>query len=135
MRNSVNDCTIHRGQYGGLPGRDCTTITFLEETRLDYSRLTCYSYCNFDNNATSCYDQILCAIVSLCVQKYGIHKDVVFCSCQNTRRSRVQVKDIYKNLRNIIQTLSQISDSRNRPGLYEFTNYMVFYFQRVIPMS
>ena len=28
--------TIHRGQYGGLPGKECTTITFLEEARLDY---------------------------------------------------------------------------------------------------
>ena len=42
MRNSVNDQTIHCGQYGGLPGRDCTTITFLEEARLDYSTLTRY---------------------------------------------------------------------------------------------
>ena len=56
MRNSVNERTIHRGQYGGLPGRDCTTITFLEEARLDYSILTRYPYCNFDNDATACYD-------------------------------------------------------------------------------
>ena len=45
---------------------------------MDYSLLTCYLYCNFDNNATACYDQILCAIASLCNWKFGIHKDIVF---------------------------------------------------------
>ena len=53
MQTSVNERTIHRGQYGRLPGRDCTTITFLEEAQLDYSLLTCYSYCTFDNDATA----------------------------------------------------------------------------------
>ena len=53
-------------------------ITFLEETHLNYSLLTCYSYCNFDNDATVYYDQNLCAITSLCGCKFGIYKDVVF---------------------------------------------------------
>ena len=31
MKRAVNDCTLHQGQYGGLPGRDCTTVCFMEE--------------------------------------------------------------------------------------------------------
>ena len=92
MRNSVNERTIHRGQYGGLPGRDCTTITFLEEARLDYSTLTRYSYCNFDNDATACYNRILCTIASLCGRKYGIHKDVVFVHAKTLEEAEFKLK-------------------------------------------
>ena len=30
---------INQGQYGGCPGRDCTSVTYLEELRRDISIL------------------------------------------------------------------------------------------------
>jgi hypothetical protein len=78
MRKAIKNKTLHTGQYGGLPGRDCTSLTYLEELRLDYSLLTRFSVANFDNDATVCYDRILMPIASLAGRKYGIHKDIIF---------------------------------------------------------
>ena len=61
---------VHPGQYGGLPGRECTQITILEEFRLDVSLLTRTPFGNFDSDLRSCYDQILASISSLASQKY-----------------------------------------------------------------
>ena len=47
---------INQGQYCGCPGRDCTSVTYLEELRRDISLLTCTSYTNFNNDVASCYD-------------------------------------------------------------------------------
>ena len=58
MRAAVNKKTLHPGQYGGLPGRSCTSLTFFEELQFDYASLTRLSFANFDNDACSCYDRI-----------------------------------------------------------------------------
>ena len=78
MRAAVNEKTLHPGQFGGLPGRDCTSLTFLEKLRFEYSTLTRFPFANFDNDACSCYDRILTAIDSLSGKKYGVHKDIIF---------------------------------------------------------
>ena len=31
LRKAVNEKTMHSGQFGGLPGRSSTSVTFLEE--------------------------------------------------------------------------------------------------------
>jgi hypothetical protein len=31
MHNALRTKSLHQGQYGGLPGRDCTSLTYLEE--------------------------------------------------------------------------------------------------------
>jgi hypothetical protein len=74
MHKAMKNKLLHQGQYGGLPGRDCTSLTYLEELRFDYSKLTRYPVVNFDNDATACYNHILCAAASLAGRKYGIHK-------------------------------------------------------------
>merc|ERR1711884_655074 len=78
MKNAVQENTLHPGQYGGLPGRDCTSVTFFEELPYEYARLTRYPFSNFDNDATACYDRILLSIASLCGLKFGLHQDIVF---------------------------------------------------------
>ena len=78
LKHSINEGTLHPGQYGGLKGRDCTQITLLEELRLEYSLLTRTPFGNFDNDATSCFDRILVALASLASQKYGVRPQVVF---------------------------------------------------------
>ena len=77
---------INQGQYGGCPGRDCTSVTYLEELRRDISILTRSAYTNFDNDAASCYDRILMAIASLSGRKYGVHKQVIYVTQQLSKR-------------------------------------------------
>ena len=74
--------TVHRGQFGGRPGRDPTTITLLEELRLDYSKMTRTSFVNFDHDAKSCYDRILMPLASLAGRGFGIHRQVIFVHAQ-----------------------------------------------------
>jgi hypothetical protein len=97
MHKALKTKALHQGQYRGLPGRDCTSLTYLEELRVDYSKLTRYPVANFDNDATSCYDRILCAVASLAGR--NLH------SCTNIGRSGIQVKIINKSIRNILQAL------------------------------
>jgi hypothetical protein len=59
MHKAIKTKLLHQGQYGGLPGRYCTSLTYLEELRFDYSKLTRCPVANFDNDATACYDCIL----------------------------------------------------------------------------
>ena len=127
MRNSVNEHMIHRGQYRGLSGRDCTTITFLEEARLDYSTLTRYSYCNFNNNATACYDQILCAIASLCGRKYGIHKDVVFVHAKMLEEAEFKLK--------ISTKISETSYKHCHKSQFQMTFYTNFLATFLLTMT
>jgi hypothetical protein len=82
MYKALKTKSLHQGQYGGLPGRDCTSLTYLEELRFDYSKLTRYPVANFDNDATACYDRILCAVASLAGRKYGIYKNIIFIHAQ-----------------------------------------------------
>jgi hypothetical protein len=92
MRTAVKERTLHQGQYGGLPGRDCTSLTYLEELRFDYAALTRVSFANFDNDATACYDRILCSVASLAGRKYGIHKDIIFVHAQTLEEAEFKLK-------------------------------------------
>jgi hypothetical protein len=92
MRKAIKNKTLQTGQYGGLPGRDCTSLTYLEELRLDYSLLTRFSVANFDNDATACYDIILMPIASLAGRKYGIHKDIIFIHAQMLEEAEFKLK-------------------------------------------
>ena len=78
INNSVNTNTIHPGQYGGRPDREPTTVTLIEELRLDHSQLTQTPYTNLDNVYTSNFDRILMPLPSLAAHGFGIHRQVVF---------------------------------------------------------
>ena len=69
---------INQGQYGGCPGRDCISVTYLEELRRDISILTRSACTNFNNDASSCYDRIIMSVASLSGRKYRVNKKVVY---------------------------------------------------------
>ena len=92
MRAAVNEKTLYPGQFGGLPGRDCTSLTFLEELRFEYSTLTRFPFANFDNDSCSYYDRILTAIASLSEKKYGVHKDVIFVHATTLEEAEFKLK-------------------------------------------
>jgi hypothetical protein len=96
MHKALKTKALHQGQYGGLPGRDCTSLTYLEELRFDYSKLTRYPVANFGNDATACYDRILCAVASLAGRKYGIHKNVIFIHAQTLEEAEFKLKSSTK---------------------------------------
>jgi hypothetical protein len=98
MHKALKTKSLHQGQYGGLPGRDCTSLTYLEELRFDYSNITRYPVVNFDNDATSCYDRILCAVSSLAGRKYGIHKNVIFIHAKTLEEAEFKLKIINKGI-------------------------------------
>jgi hypothetical protein len=92
LNHTIDENTIHKGQYGGLKGRDCTQITLLEEIRHDYSLLTRTPYGNFDNDATACYDRILVSLSSLVSQKYGVNKQVVIVHAKTLEEAEYKLK-------------------------------------------
>jgi hypothetical protein len=96
MQKALKLKALHQGQYGGLPGRDCTSLTYLEELRFDYAKLTRYPVANFDNDAAACYDRILCSVASLAGRKYGIHKDVIFIHAQTLEEAEFKLKSSTK---------------------------------------
>ena len=83
---------INQGQYGGCPGRDCTSVTYLEELRRDISLLTRTAYSNFDNDAASCYDRIPMSIASLSGRKYGVHRKVVYVHAATLKEAEYKLK-------------------------------------------
>ena len=83
---------INQGQYGGCPGRDCTSVMYLEELRRDISLLTRASYANFDNNAASCYNQRLMSVASLLGKKYGVHKKIVYVHAATLEEAKYKLK-------------------------------------------
>ncbi len=57
--------TINEGLFGGRPGREAQSLTFLEELKYDLSILTRRTLFHFDNDAASCYDRIIISLASL----------------------------------------------------------------------
>ena len=68
---------INKGLFGGRPGCEAQSLTFLEELKYDISFMTRRTLFNFDNDATSCYDRIIVSLASLINRKYGLHRKVV----------------------------------------------------------
>jgi cellobiose phosphorylase len=56
---------IHRGQYGGQPGKEAMTLALIEELKTDICYASRKPLINFDNDAASCYDHIIAAIASI----------------------------------------------------------------------
>jgi hypothetical protein len=62
---------LHDGQYGGRPGRESTTLTFMEELKTDICYASRKPLINFDNDAASCYDRIIAYVASLVSWSHG----------------------------------------------------------------
>ena len=96
---------INQGQYGGFPGRDCTSVMYLEELRRDSSILTRTAYANFDNDAASCYNQILMSVASILGRKCGVHKKIVYLHAATLEEAEYKLKLSSKHLTHHIDTV------------------------------
>ena len=83
---------IKQGPYGGCTGRDCISVTYLEELRKDILLLTRTTYSNFDNGTASCYDQILMSIASLSGRKYRVHRKIVYVHAATLNEAEYKLK-------------------------------------------
>ena len=92
MQKSRDEDTIHRSQYGGVPGREAQTVALLEELQLNYSLLTRTPYSNLDNDMIACYDLILIPISSMTSKSFGIHRDIIFVHVQTLEEATYKLK-------------------------------------------
>jgi hypothetical protein len=83
---------INEGLFGGPPGREAQSLTFLEELKYDLSIVTRRTLFHFDNDATSCYDRIIVLLASLINRKYGLHRKVVAVHATTLQRAQFHLR-------------------------------------------
>lgn len=83
---------LNPGLYGGRPGCEAQSLTFLEELKYDISYTTRRTLFNFDNDATSCYDRIIISLASMINRKYGLHRDVVLVHATTLQEARYHLR-------------------------------------------
>ena len=83
---------INQGQYRGCPGRDFKLVTYFEELRKDSSILTRSACTNFDNDAASCFDQIVMSVARLSGKNYGVHKKVGYVHATTLKKAKHKLK-------------------------------------------
>jgi hypothetical protein len=66
---------LHGGQYDSRPGREATTLTFIEELKTDICYASRKPLINFDNDAISCYDRSIASIALIISRSHGQHRD------------------------------------------------------------
>jgi hypothetical protein len=84
--------TTHRGQHGGRPGHDATSLTLLEELKNDISYAARRILLNFDNDAASCYDRIIVALASLISRRFGQHSHIIWVNATTLEEARFKLK-------------------------------------------
>ena len=67
----------NKERYGCRPNRSAITPVFIKEMMLEITRLTRSSLVIFDNDACSCFDRIIVAIISIISWVFRAHKNVV----------------------------------------------------------
>ena len=85
---------INEGLFGGRPGCEAQSLTFLEELKYDISFMTRRTLFNFDNDATSCYDRIIVSLASLINRKYGLHRKVVAVHAATLQQARFHLRTL-----------------------------------------
>ena len=84
--------SINEGLFGGRPGREAQSLTFLEELKYDLSILTRRTLFHFDNDAASCYDRIIISLASLLNRKYGMHRRVTAVHAKTLEEARFHLR-------------------------------------------
>jgi len=84
--------TINEGLFGGRPGREAQSLTFLEELKYDLSILTRRTLFHFDNDAASCYDRIIISLASLLNRKYGMNRQVTTVHATTLEQARFHLR-------------------------------------------
>jgi hypothetical protein len=83
---------INPSQYGSQPGKEATDALMLRELEYEMGRITRKACLHFDNDATSCYDRIPCALANIMSRKYGIHRKVCIVQGKTLEEAKYYLK-------------------------------------------
>eukprot|EP00957_Ditylum_brightwellii_P003897 296627-Ditylum_brightwellii.AAC.1 len=92
LSSSENRDTLNRGLHGGRCGHGAQTLSLIEELKYDICYCSRKSFINFDNDAASCYNQILPNISSLVARKNGLHKNATSIHAQTLEQANHRLK-------------------------------------------
>ena len=92
IQSAEKSGSINEGLFGGRPGREAQSLTFLEELKYDISILTRRTLFHFDNDAASCYDRIIISLASLLNRKYGMHRRVIAVHATTLEQARFHLR-------------------------------------------
>jgi hypothetical protein len=92
QQHAESEKLLNPGQYGSCPGRESTGLTLFEELRTDISLCSRKPINNFDNDADSCYDRIIIALVSLLSRKFGQYRHVISVNASTLHKAKYQLK-------------------------------------------
>ena len=67
---------------------------------------------NFDNDAASCYDQILMSVASLSGRKYGVHRKIVYVHAATLEEAEYKLKLSSKTSNTLPRTIRRMSRKR-----------------------
>eukprot|EP00957_Ditylum_brightwellii_P202934 15332488-Ditylum_brightwellii.AAC.1 len=92
LSSSEKCSTINRGLHNGRHGHNAQMLFLTEELKYDKCYCSRKLLINFDNNAASCYDQILPNVSSLVAREKGLHKNVTFVHAQTLKEAKYRLK-------------------------------------------
>jgi Reverse transcriptase (RNA-dependent DNA polymerase) len=72
--HNLND--LNEGQAGSRLGRNAIDAIIQKEMKYFYATLTRTGQATMDNDAKSCYDQIICNLAMMVSQHFGVSKEV-----------------------------------------------------------
>eukprot|EP00957_Ditylum_brightwellii_P115386 8800368-Ditylum_brightwellii.AAC.1 len=86
--------TLNKGLCGGRCGHNAQTISLIKELKYDICYCLRKPLVNFDNDAASCYDQILSNVSSLVARKKGLDKNITFVNAQMLEQTKYRLKTV-----------------------------------------
>eukprot|EP00957_Ditylum_brightwellii_P112297 8561874-Ditylum_brightwellii.AAC.1 len=92
LSSSKEHSTLNRGLHSDRRSHNTQTLSLIEELKYDICYCSRKLLINFDNNAASCYDQILPNVSSLVTRKKGLNKNVTFVYAQTLKEAKYRLK-------------------------------------------
>eukprot|EP00957_Ditylum_brightwellii_P203938 15336846-Ditylum_brightwellii.AAC.2 len=92
LSSSEKRGTLNKGVHGGRHGHNAQTLSLTKELKYDIFYCSRKSLINFDNDAASCYNQILPNVSSLVAMKKELYKNVTFVHAQMLEQAKYILK-------------------------------------------
>jgi hypothetical protein len=92
LHHVVNTGTVNAACYGTMTGKSSLDPVFIKEMEYEIVRLTRKPLVHIDNDATSCYDRILCFLANLASRKYGQSANICTVQCNTLQEARYHLK-------------------------------------------
>ena len=77
-------------QWGSRPHRNADNVSLIDEVIKEIHRITCKPLVKVQNDATACYDRMICNLSMLCSRAFGVPDKV--CQLQANSVSKMEYK-------------------------------------------